>query len=121
MIPYISLIRERRLLPFEDESFEIVCADLCLHYFKEKDTRMILEEISRVLTMGGHLFVRVNSVNDVNHGAGQGVEIELHLYKTEEGMFKRFFSNFDILYCEEEKMFRYSLEKIVYSICLKKK
>jgi len=32
-------------LPFEDESFEIVCADLCLHYFTEKDTCMILEEI----------------------------------------------------------------------------
>lgn len=113
---------------FEDDSFEIVCADLCLHYFTEKDTRMILNEIRRILVPGGHLFVRVNSVKDVNHGAGQGTEIENHLYRTEEGMFKRFFdeedvrkifSGFDILFCEEQKMLRYRSEKIVFCVCLR--
>lgn len=113
---------------FEDDSFEIVCADLCLHYFKEADTRRILNEIRRILIPGGHLFVRVNSVKDVNHGAGQGIEIEPHLYRTEDGMFKRFFdeedvrrlfSDFDILFCEEQKMLRYSSEKIVFCVCLR--
>ena len=113
---------------FEDDSFEIVCADLCLHYFTEKDTRMILNEIRRILVPGGHLFVRVNSVKDVNHGAGQGIETEHHLYRTEDGMFKRFFdeedvrrifSVFDILFCEEQKMLRYRSEKIVFCVCLR--
>lgn len=113
---------------FEDDSFEIVCADLCLHYFKEADTRRILNEIRRIIIPGGHLFVRVNSVKDVNHGAGQGIEIEPHLYRTEDGMFKRFFdeedvrkvfSDFDILFCEEQKMLRYSSEKIVFCVCLR--
>ena len=113
---------------FEDDSFEIVCADLCLHYFTEKDTCMILNEIRRILVPGGHLFVRVNSVKDVNHGAGQGIETEHHLYRTEDGMFKRFFdeedvrslfSGFDILFCEEQKMLRYSSEKIVFCVCLR--
>ena len=112
---------------FEDDSFEIVCADLCLHYFKEADTCRILNEIRRILIPGGHLFVRVNSVKDVNHGAGQGIEIEPHLYRTEDGMLKRFFdeedvrrlfSDFDILFCEEQKMLRYSSEKIVFCVCL---
>lgn len=113
---------------FEDDSFEIVCADLCLHYFTEKDIHMILNEIRRILVPGGHLFVRVNSVKDVNHGAGQGIEIENHLYRTEDGMFKRFFdeedvrrlfSGFDILFCEEQKMLRYRSEKIVFCVCLR--
>ena len=112
---------------FEDDFFEIVCADLCLHYFKEADTCRILNEIRRILIPGGHLFVRVNSVKDVNHGAGQGIEIEPHLYRTEDGMLKRFFdeedvrrlfSDFDILFCEEQKMLRYSSEKIVFCVCL---
>lgn len=116
-------------LAFEDDSFEIVCADLCLHYFREKDTNKILKEIQRVLRPGGHLFVRVNSVNDVNHGAGQGEEVEPHLYKTSEGMLKRFFDeadvrrlfgDFEILFCEEQEMLRYKLEKRVYCVCLRK-
>lgn len=113
---------------FEDNTFEIVCADLCLHYFRMKDTKFILKELKRILIAGGHLFVRVNSVKDVNHGAGQGVEVEKHLYKLEDGTIKRFFdiediqsifSEFDVEFCEEQKMLRYSSEKIVYSLSLR--
>lgn len=113
---------------FADDSFGIVCADLCLHYFTETDTHMILNEIRRILIPGGHLFVRVNSVKDVNHGAGQGLEVEHHLYRTDDGMFKRFFdkedvrrlfADFEILFCEEQKMLRYSAEKIVFCVCLR--
>lgn len=113
---------------FADDSFGIVCADLCLHYFTETDTRMILNEIHRILIPGGHVFVRVNSVKDVNHGAGQGIEVEHHLYRTKDGMLKRFFdeedvrrlfAGFDILFCEEQKMLRYSAEKIVFCVCLR--
>ena len=114
---------------FDDNSFEIICADLCLHYFRMDDTQNILRELKRILVPGGHIFVRVNSVRDVLHGAGQGEEVEKHLYKTEEGMIKRFFdkediesifSAFDIGFCEEQIMTRYSSEKIVYSVCLSK-
>ena len=114
---------------FDDNSFEIICADLCLHYFRMDDTQNILRELKRILVPEGHIFVRVNSVRDVLHGAGQGEEVEKHLNKTEEGMIKRFFdkediesifSAFDIGFCEEQIMTRYSSEKIVYSVCLSK-
>ena len=62
-------------MPFDNNSFELIIADLCLHYFKEKDTFELLNEIRRILTVGGRLIFRVNSVNDVNHGAGQSNEI----------------------------------------------
>lgn len=117
-------------LPFVKESFDLIIADLCLHYFREKDTFRILNDINEKLTRNGHLILRVNTVNDVNHGAGQGKEIEPHLYETKEGMIKRFFDNndmkhffkmFDIVYCKEEKMLRYSEEKNVYCACVRKR
>lgn len=73
---------------------------------------------------------QVNSINDVNHGAGQGNEIEHHLYETSDKRLKRFFDekdirfffkDFDIEYLNEEIMTRYKLEKRLYRVCVKKK
>lgn len=114
--------------PFDDRSFEVIIADLCLHYFGMEDTKGILREIQRVLVPGGHLILRVNSVNDVNHGAGQGKEIEHHVFETESGTVKRFFdeedirlffSDFEIEYLKEETMSRYKLEKRLFRVCVK--
>lgn len=116
--------------PFEGESFDIVIADLCLHYFLEADTKRILDEISRILRPNGCLLFRVNSIHDVNHGAGQGQEVEPHLYRTSDGRYKRFFDERDIRYffrnyeiediCEET-MGRYQLEKKLYKGCARKR
>ena len=117
-------------MPFDNNSFELIIADLCLHYFKEKDTFELLNEIRRILTVGGRLIFRVNSVNDVNHGAGQDNEIEHHLYETSDKRLKRFFyekdikfffKDFDIEYLNEEIMTRYKLEKRLYRVCVRKK
>lgn len=72
-----------RGLPFEDNLTDIIISDLSLHYFTEEKTLEILKEIKRVLKPNGLLIFRVNSVKDVNHGAGQGIEIEQHLYETD--------------------------------------
>lgn len=118
------------IFPFDDETFDVVCADLSLHYFTEKDTFAILKEIKRILVPKGYLIVRVNSMKDVNHGAGVGEEAEHHLFKTDDGMFKRFFdktdveyffASFDILFCEEQDMHRYSALKKVFTVCLQSK
>ena len=118
------------MFPFEDESFEVVIADLCLHYFTEKDTFGIIDEIKRILLPGGHLILRVNSINDVNHGAGKGTEIEKHLFETDDKRLKRFFDDediryffkdFEIEYMNEEIMSRYKLEKRLYRVCVRKK
>lgn len=117
-------------MPFNDNSYELIIADLCLHYFREKDTLRILNELRRVLVIGGHLIFRINSINDVNHGAGKGKEIEHHLYETDDKRLKRFFDekdirnffkNFQIDYLNEEIMTRYKLEKRLYRGCVSKK
>ena len=113
------------VFPFANSSIDLMVADLSLHYFTREDTIKILKEIRRVLANRGHLLFRVNSMNDVNHGAGQGIEIEPHLYMTEDGRYKRFFGSadiyeifnmFDIKYVREETMKRYKLEKKTYVV-----
>ena len=116
-------------IPFEDNSFDVVIADLCLHYFNDEDTKRIISDIHRILTPGGHLFLRVNSINDVNHGAGQGVELEHHVFESEGNTIKRFFDEDDIRYyfrdftiefLNEEIMTRYTIEKRLYRVCVRK-
>lgn len=111
-------------IDYPDNTFDIVIADLSLHYFDASTTHRILSDIRRILRPGGHLLVRVNSIKDVNHGAGSGEEVEYHLYRTDNGMFKRFFdeadireifSDFQIIFLEEQKMLRYKLVKMVYN------
>lgn len=68
-------------LPFKDNLTEIVIADLSLHYFTEEKTNEILEEIKRVLKPNGLLIFRVNSIRDINHGAGKGIHIYFKLKK----------------------------------------
>ena len=76
----------------------------------------------------GHMFVRVNAIDDVNHGAGEGIEVEPHLYMTEDGRYKRFFSSediydifnvFDIKYVRKEPMRRYTLAKSTFVVDVK--
>lgn len=115
-------------IDFPDDSFGIIIADLSLHYFKLEDTLRILEDIRRILVPEGFLLIRVNSVNDFNHGAGQGKEIEHHLYVTNDGRYKRFFDeadvktifkDFDIIFCEEQEMTRYTDSKMLYTVGLR--
>lgn len=115
--------------PFGKGTFEVIIDDISLHYFSETNTGRILSEIGRILVPGGHLIIRVNSVNDVNHGAGQGRLIERNLYETESGTLKqffdeadinRFFGRFTIEYMNGEIMYRYKLEKWLFVGCVRR-
>lgn len=116
-------------LPFDDESFEVIIADLSLHYFKKEDTERIIKDLKRILCNNGYLLVRLNSIKDTNSGAGKGVEVEKHLYQVNNNELKRFFDEEDIReffkeFCivdlREYFMNRYDLEKKPYRVCLKK-
>ncbi len=111
--------------PFEDNFTDIIIADLCLHYFSNEDTIKIIKEIKRILMPNGYLLFRVNSVNDVHHGAMQGKKIEEHYYEV-ENMRKRFFdredlnkyfNDWDIVDINEEVMTRYGNPKTLWK-CL---
>ncbi|MCL1971504.1 MAG: nucleoside monophosphate kinase [Endomicrobia bacterium] len=65
---------------FKENQFDAIVASFSLHYFDEKTTARIINEIKRVLKPGGKLYVRVNSVNDKVHGAGDGELVEENFY-----------------------------------------
>ena len=115
-------------LPFEDNSFDLVIADLSLHYFNKETTKQIMKEIKRILTENGYLIARVNSIDDLNYGAMQGKKIEDNYYYV-NGYNKRFFSKEDCLYyfsiigevkVKEASMLRYSKPKKVLEVLVKK-
>ncbi len=115
-------------LPFGDNSFDLIIADLSLHYFDEQTTNSIMKEIKRILSPNGHLIARVNSTADINHGAGQGKKLEENFYFV-EGYNKRFFDIkdaerfFSIIgkpEIKEADMLRYSKPKKVIEVDVEK-
>ena len=123
-----KLLDISKKLPFYDNMFEIIIADLSLHYFDNETTTEIMKEIKRILKDGGHLLARVNSVNDINHGAGQGKKIEENFYYV-EGYNKRFFNLNDVnkyfsiigkVKSKEAEMLRYEKPKKLIEIMVTK-
>ena len=113
-----------KVLPFENETFDLIVADLSLHYFDTETTKSILKEIRRILKKGATLLARVNSIYDINAGAGQGEKIEENFYFV-EGYNKRFFSIEDAekffsiigdVYVKEADMLRYTKPKKVIEV-----
>ena len=120
----------RDSLPYPDRYFDMVLADLSLHYFSESETREILKELSRILKNKAILLVRINSTNDINHGYGKGVEIEKNFFEY-DGRRKRFFdrdmielqfkAHFSLDVCREAVTGKYKEEKFLWEILLVKR
>ncbi len=116
----------RHGFPFENSSARVIIADLSLHYFSKKETEAIIAEISRVLENNGFLLGRVNSVNDINYGAGQGEKIEENYYHVngdtkrffDKNQLEYFFKNWDIRHIKECDMNRYEKKKITWEFCV---
>ena len=108
--------------PFTDNSAGMILASLSLHYFSRATTRNIMNEIKRVIRPGGMLLVRVNSIEDVNFGAGQGAQIEKDYYQVgsrskrffDEGSVKRLLKDFDIQMIRHRSIDRYGKPKQVW-------
>lgn len=62
----------RKGLPFAGEHFELIVADLSLHYFPWDITAMVIREVANRLVPGGLFVGRFNSTSDGNYGAGTG-------------------------------------------------
>ncbi len=80
---------------FENNSFNLIIADISLHYFNEEKTKNIMNEIKRILNKNGILICRVSSINDKYYGAGSGTEIEKRFY--DHGSYaQRYFNEDDL-------------------------
>jgi SAM-dependent methyltransferase len=77
-------------LPFKSESFDVVYSHLALHYFDERRTQELFNEIHRVLKEGGVFATITNTVEDPEVSGLK--EIGEDYYVTPEELKKRYFS-----------------------------
>lgn len=116
-------------LPFPRETFPVIVAGLCLHYFDQAQTERIVAEICDRLRPGGLLLARVNSVRDVHHGAVGNEEIEPGCYLV-HGALKHFFDAGDLRalfadgwrlhHLEERTIYRYDNPKVIWEVVVEK-
>ncbi|MFC1975275.1 class I SAM-dependent methyltransferase [Chloroflexota bacterium] len=119
----------RQGLPFSEESFQVIVANLSLHYFRWGRTQMVLREVRRRLKAGGHLLARVNSTNDNQYGAASGQLVErncrivngvLKRYFDEEDIGELFRDGWDVRGLEEQMVHRYGRPKVLWEIVAQK-
>jgi len=114
---------------YADNSTNVVIADLCLHYFRMQELMSIIKDIQRVLRPSGILLCRVNSINDVNYGIGEGLEIEPNVYDTSSGikmffdeqMLREIFADWDIINLKEYSVGRFDRPKTLWEAAVQKR
>ncbi len=80
---------DARSLPFGDGTFEgVVCYDVLQHLL-EPERQAAVNEISRVLVPGGHVFIEAFGREDMRYG---GPEAEPHTFRRESGIIYHYFS-----------------------------
>ncbi len=116
-------------LPFSTNSFQVIVANLSLHYFDSVVTEKIMDEIRNCLKTGALFFVRLNSTKDINFGSVGHEEIEPSVFRVENQQ-KRFFDGNTVneLFktgwkrhgIEEISIDRYSKTKVVWEVIAEK-
>jgi ubiquinone/menaquinone biosynthesis C-methylase UbiE len=96
-IKFQNLDLAKGKLPFKDESFEIVYASLSLHYFDEKTTQKLFNEIHRILKPKGVFAMMANSMDDPEITNFE--KIDKFFYRDDLGLTKRYFT---VQYLEEK-------------------
>jgi len=77
-------------LPYDSNRFDVVYANLSLHYYLDGKTKEIIEEISRVLKAGG-IFAFACKSHDAQRTAGADV-VESNVYVAKSGHVTHMFS-----------------------------
>jgi SAM-dependent methyltransferase len=67
-------------LPFEDNTFDLVFANLSIHYFDSATTVKVLKEIKRVIKNDGYFIGSVNSTQTFQFIKDKAIEIEPNYY-----------------------------------------
>jgi SAM-dependent methyltransferase len=122
----------REGLPFVSDTFELVVADLSLHYFTMAITASAIRDIADRLVTSGLFAGRFNSINDVNYGAKDGIAVveDDNLFLV-DGIQKRFFTRscfntligqqWRVVSLAEKSSYRYGSQKIFWEIICTKR
>lgn len=116
-------------LPFEDNSFDLVFANLSIHYFDRETTINLLKEIKRIIKNEGYFIGSVNSSKTFKFIEGSAKELEKNYY-FENGrnvrlwnqeQFDEFFKEFILEELHEVETTRWNRTKIMWEFIAKVK
>lgn len=117
-----------KLLPFEDNSFDVVFANLSIHYFDCNTTMQLSDEIWRILKSGGLFMGSVNSSAAYEFIKDRVIPLEENYYLSGERrvrlfdrpQFDYFFGQFTMLSLEEIHTVRFHNPRDHWEFILRK-
>lgn len=109
----------RNKLPFSDSEFNLVFANLSIHYFSDEDTKKLLLEIKRILKDDGLFIGSVNAIQGLQIIESDAKEIEYHFYEYKDKQIrlfdvndiKKYLKDFDIIKIDEREIIRFEHKK----------
>lgn len=115
-------------LPFKDNEFDLVFSNLSIHYFSEKLTDQLINEIFRVIKKDGLFIGSVNGTEGYNYIKDTAVKIENHFYFNknkyihlfDEEELTKYFSKFEIRKIEKRGVKRFGHNKNYWIFIVKK-
>ena len=109
----------RNKLPFSDSEFNLVFANLSIHYFSDEDTKKLLLEIKRILKENGLFIGSVNGIQGLKVIGDEAKKIEYHFYEYKDKLIrlfdindiKKYLADFDIIKIDERETIRFEHKK----------
>ena len=109
----------REKLPFEDNKFDVVFANLSIHYFSDSDTKSLMNEIKRILKKDGLFIGSVNGIQGLEKIKETAKELDYHYYYNKDKYIrlfdvedvKKYLNIFDIIKIDERETVRFDHKK----------
>ena len=106
-------------LPFSNDSFDLVFANLSIHYFSDQITKNLINEIKRILKKDGLFIGSVNGIEGYEKIKDTAIELENHYWVNKNKYIRLFdkndlvnyLKNFNILSIEEKETIRFEHKK----------
>ena len=107
------------MLPFSDNTFDIVFANLSIHYFSDVVTKKLIKEIKRILRNEGLFIGSVNGIQGYEKIKDTAITLEKHYWLNKNKYIRLFdkkdlsdyLSIFEILSIEEKETIRFGHAK----------
>lgn len=109
----------REKLPFSDGEFDLVFANLSIHYFSDEDTKKLFLDIKRILKSDGLFIGSVNGIQGLQVIKNDTKEIEYHFYEYKDKLIrlfdiddiKKYLKDFDIIKIDKRETIRFEHKK----------
>ena len=109
----------REKLPFDDNKFDVVFANLSIHYFSDSDTKSLMNEIKRILKKDGLFIGSVNGIQGLEKIKETAKELDYHYYYNKDKYIrlfdvedlKKYLNVFDIIKIDERETIRFDHKK----------